>query len=315
MLRKLTFTLILSLAPVFLFAEAEHGIMIREAQIYISPDTNAAKLANIVRGREVHIIEKGAQSWVHVVAVLEQAQHYGEASREVTGWMLNKGIITNKTPDGDKIMYGEAVDSEAEASRRRGRKGADADARRLYYRVYEYFPQSLLAGEALYRAADIQWQLDKEDMASRPSAKERDPGTRPDIDQEAMKLVMKKFPGTKWADMAAFHLLDNKLCGDWQAQSKCPEKETEIYTKFADERPKAPNAAEALYNAAYRQAALIEIYKTEERLDKSKEAAPKAVALTQRVVSQYPNTDWSARALALQNKVQNGVPVFGRVVD
>ncbi len=315
MLRKFFVTLVLAVTPAFLFAQAEHGIMIREAQIYISPNTEAAKLANITRGREVHIIEKGAQNWVHVVAVLEQSQNYGDASRDITGWMLNKGIITNKTPDGDKILYGEAVDSEAEASRRGGRKGAAADARRLYYRVYDYFPQSPLAGEALYRAADIQWQIDKEDVATRPSAKDRDPGSRPEIDPDAMKLVMKKFPGTKWADMAAFHLLDNKMCGDWQAQSKCPETEAEIYTKFADERPKAPNAAEALYNAAYRYGALIEIYKVEEKLDKSKESGPKAVALTQRIVSQYPNTDWSARALALQNKVQNGIPVFGRAID
>src|SRR5512138_2277025 len=171
MLRKSFFTLVLAVTPAFLFAQAEHGIMIREAQIYISPNTEAAKLANITRGREVHIIEKGAQNWVHVVAVLEQSQNYGEGSRDITGWMLNKGIITNKTADGDKILYGEAVDSEAEASRRGGRKGAAADARRLYYRVFDYFPQSPLAGEALYRAADIQWQIDKEDVSTRPSAK------------------------------------------------------------------------------------------------------------------------------------------------
>jgi outer membrane protein assembly factor BamD (BamD/ComL family) len=289
--------------------------MIREAQIYIAPDAGSAKLANITRGREVHIFEKSGQNWVHVVAVLDVSREFGEASHDITGWMLNKGIITNATPNGDKIIFGEAVDSEAEASRRHGRKGAADDARRLYYRVFEYFPQSPLAGEALYRAADIQWQLDKEDVASRPSSKERDPRSRLEINEDAMKQVMKKFPATKWADMAAFHLLDNKLCGDWQAESKCPEKEAEIYLKYADERPKSPNAAEALYNAAYRCAALVEIYKTEEKADKSKEAGPRAVNITQRIVSQYPNTDWSARALALQNKVQNGIPVFGREVD
>jgi hypothetical protein len=315
MFRKLAFIIALSVWPAFCFSQAEHGVMIREAQIYLSPDTGSAKLATITRGREVHTIEKSGQNWSHVVAVLEVGRDDGEGGREITGWMLNKGIISNATPNGDKILYGEAVDSEAEASRRRGRKGAAADARRLYYRVFEYFPQSPLAGEALYRAADIQWQIDKEDAGSRPSSKERDPRSRMEINEEGMKLVSKKFPGTKWADMAAFHLLDNKLCGDWQAESKCPEKEAEIYVKYADERPKAPNAAEALYNAAYRYAALVEIYKTEEKLDKSKEAGPRAVTLTQRIVSQYPNTDWSARAFALQNKVQNGIPVFGREVD
>ena len=41
-----------------------------------------------------------------------------------------------------------------------------------------------------------------------------------------MKQVMKKYPGTKWADLAAYHLIDNKLCGDWEALATCPEKET-----------------------------------------------------------------------------------------
>ena len=45
----------------------------------------------------------------------------------------------------------------------------------MYARTQEYFPNSPLAGEALYRAADIRWQLDVEDYRSRPSAKERDP--------------------------------------------------------------------------------------------------------------------------------------------
>ena len=44
---------------------------------------------------------------------------------------------------------------------------------------------------------------------------------------------------------AAYHLLDNKLCGDWQGESKCPEREAEVYEKYADEHPQSPVAAEA----------------------------------------------------------------------
>ena len=84
-----------------------------------------------------------------------------------------------------------------------------------------------------------------------------------------MKQVMKKFPDTKWAQLAAFHLLDNKLCGDWQGSSKCPDKEADIYEKYVKEHPESPAAPEALYNAASRRAALIEIYKTEEQPKKS----------------------------------------------
>jgi len=107
-----------------------------------------------------------------------------------------------------------------------------------------------------------------------------------------MKEVMKKFPGTKWAELAAFHLIDNKLCGDWQGSSKCPEKEAGTYEKYAAEHPQSPAAPEALYDAASRWSALIEIYKTENEGKKSDESKGKAIALAQKIASQYPQSDW-----------------------
>ena len=151
------------------------------------------------------------------------------------------------TPNGDKIVFGEAADSEDQASRRRGRRDAAQDAMRLYYRVYDLFPTSPLAAEGLYRAADIRWQMERSDVLTRPSARERDSYMRGQIDEEWMKLVIKKFPGTKWADLAAFHLIENKLCGDWQGASKCPEKEADMYEKYAKEHEQSPAAPEALY--------------------------------------------------------------------
>jgi TolA-binding protein len=219
--------------------------------------------------------------------------------------------VRTSAPQGDRILFGEAVNSEDEASRRHGRRGAADDARRLYYRVYDYFPNSPLAGEALYRAADIQWQIEKADVMSRPSAREKEAYLREGMDDQWMKQVMKKFPGSKWADLAAFHLIDNKLCGDWQGASKCPEKETELYEKYVKEHPQSPSAPEALYNAASRQAALIEIYKTEEQPKKSGDSRTRAIAIAQQLVSQYPQNDWSARGQALLFLVQQGVPTYG----
>ena len=109
------------------------------------------------------------------------------------------------------------------------------DALRLYRRVYDLFPTASLAGESLYRAADIKWQIDKADVMSRPSAREKENYLRQGMDEQLMKQVIKKFPGTKWAELASFHLLDNKLCGDWQGSSKCPEKEADLYEKYAKE--------------------------------------------------------------------------------
>ena len=80
-----------------------------------------------------------------------------------------------------------------------------------------------------------------------------------------MKKVIKKFPGTKWADLAAYRLLDNKTCGEWAAEAKCPEMEATLYMKYVDEHPQSPKTPEALYKAAWRYSALIVIYKSQQR--------------------------------------------------
>jgi outer membrane protein assembly factor BamD (BamD/ComL family) len=301
---------------------AERGVLVREAMIYLSPDATSNKLSEAGRGREMILLERTSK-WLHVEALLGFAVTPDPAfvededmeGKTVTGWILDTGLVWASTPNGDRILFGAAVDSEDEASRRHGRRGADQDALRLYRRVYDLFPTSPLAGEGLYRAADIKWQIEKSDVMTRPSARERDASLRQGMDEEPMKYVMKKFPGTKWADLAAFHLIDNKLCGDWQGTSKCPDKEAEMYEKYVKERPQSPSAPEALYDAAFRRAALIEIYKTEEQSKKSEESKNRAIALAQQLVSQYPQSDWSARGQIILYLLQQGVPTWGNVVQ
>jgi hypothetical protein len=286
----------------------ERAVSIRTAILYLSPDTSSQKLATIDRGREVAVLEHSGPQWLHVLASL------GE-DRDVSGWMFDKGLVRKTTPNGDQILFGEAADSEAEASRRGGRKGADRDALRLYARVAEYFPDSPLAGEAAYRSADIAWQLDVEDMRTRPSAKEKDPFMRHQMDEDQMRKVEKKYPHTKWADLAAFDLIDNKLCGDWQGDPKCPEKESAIYEKYVAEHPQSPKAAEALYDAAWRQSALIEIYRQREDQKKADESRSRAIELSQRIAQQFPNSDYAYRAQRLAYMLQQKIPTFGNVVD
>jgi outer membrane protein assembly factor BamD (BamD/ComL family) len=218
-------------------------------------------------------------------------------------------------PNGDKIIFGEAADSEDQASRRLGRRNAAQDAMRLYYRVYDLFPNSPLAAEGLYRSADIRWQMERADVMTRPSARQREAYMRGQIDEQWMKLVIKKFPGTKWADLAAFRLLENKLCGDWEGASKCPDKEAEMYEKYAGEHSQSPSAPEALYDAASRRAALIEIYKTEPNLKKSEESKTRALALAQKIVNDYGASDWALRAQRLVFYIQQGVPTYGNTAD
>jgi outer membrane protein assembly factor BamD (BamD/ComL family) len=311
--RSLLLISVVTAAQLGFAAATERGVMVRVAQIYLSPDASSARLATIDRGREVAVLEK-SREWAHVLASISEPTETSEG-RDVTGWILDKGIVRTSTPNGDKVLFGEAVASEQEASRRGGRKGADKEALRLYYRTAEYFPQSSLAGEALYRAADIRWQIDRADMFGRPSGK-GDPRNRLyGIDEELMKQVIKKFPHTKWAELAEYHLLDNKICGDWQGESKCPEKEAEVYEKYANEHPQSPVAAEALYNAAYRRSALIELYKSEGKTNHIGDAKARATALAQRIISNFPQSDWANRAQTLLYKLEQAIPTYGSAVE
>ncbi len=292
------------LVPAAFAAQAERALMVREAYIYLSPDLTSTRMTNLKLGQEVAILEK-SHEWLHITQV----------DGDVTGWILDKGVVRTSTPDGDKIVFGQAADSEAEASQRYARRDAAKDAMRLYQRMAEYFPQSPLAGEALYRAADIRWQEDALDVNTRPSAKERNSLLRGHIDEDWMREVMKKFPGTKWADLAAYHLIENKLCGDWAGDTKCPEKESELYEKYVRQHPQSPKAAEALYQAAWRQAALIQMYEDEHNSGRSSNARNKAVALARQIASQYAQTDWGSRAQTLLYSIEQGIPTYGNTIQ
>jgi hypothetical protein len=168
-----------------------------------------------------------------------------------------------------------------------------------------------LVPEASWRAADILWQLQKADAATRPSAKERDPYLRDQMDEDELKKVIKLYPHTRPAALAAFTLIDNKLCGDWQGSPKCPEKESEVYEKYAAEFPDGPRAAQALYQAVYRQAVLTDMYAADGNDSKSGAAHNNARELAERLKDKFPLTDFAARAAALVFKLDQGVPVYG----
>jgi hypothetical protein len=302
------------------FADAVRGTIVHEETMRVAPSADAARVGDVKRGNELIIIET-SRDWVHVEAILrapsneEGATEDESEGKAITGWLQNRSLVQSTTQDGDRIIFGEAADSEDQASRRRGRRDAAQDAMRLYYRLYDLMPASPLAAESLYRAADIRWQIERSDVMTRPSARERDAYMRGQMKEEWMKLVTKKYPTTKWADLAAFRLLENKLCGDWEGLSKCPDKEADIYENYAKDHPQSPAAAEALYNAAWRRAALIEIYKNEPNQKKAAESKDRALALTQKVMSQYGQGDWAYRAQRLSFYIQQGIATFGNASD
>src|SRR5258708_2394556 len=166
-------------ASTFAFADAHRGTLVHEETIRVAPNASAARVGEALRGHELIILDT-SRDWVHVEAILRvPSQEEGATDEEaegkaITGWVRTKGLVTSTTQDGDRIIFGEAADSEDQASRRRGRRDAAQDAMRLYFRVYALIPTSPLAAASLYRAADIRWQIGRAEVVSRPSAHARE---------------------------------------------------------------------------------------------------------------------------------------------
>jgi hypothetical protein len=292
---------------------------LRVTWLYIAPDTTSQKVDRVQIGREMVVAEHSGP-WLRVYANTDiQEAHqrdapligHDEITPPISGWLEAKGIVIETTPGGDLVLMGEAANQESLASDPRGPVNAAQSARLLYRRLVEMFPKSPLVPEASWRAADILWQLQKADASSRPSAREREPYLRDQMDEDELKKVIKLYPHTRPAELAAFTLIDNKLCGDWQGSPKCPEKESESYEKYAAEVPDGPRTAQALYQAVYRQAVLTDMYAADGSDSKSNAAHAHAKELAARLKEKFPQSDYAARAVALVFKLDEGVPVYG----
>jgi outer membrane protein assembly factor BamD (BamD/ComL family) len=271
-------------------------------------------------GREMVVAEKSGP-WVRVYAntdIQEQMNQRDEPmigsdqnTPPISGWMEAKGVVQVSTPDGDQILMGAAAGEESLASDPRGPANAAQSARLLYRRVVEMFPNSPLAPEAAWRSADIQWQLEKNDVSTLPSAHEKEAYLRAQMDEDALHKVVRNYPHTRWAAFAAFDLIDNKVCGDWQGSPQCPEKEADIYIKYADEYPDGPRTAQALYLAVYRLAVLTDMFAADGNDKKSGEAHDEARTVAAQLKTHFADSDYTRRATALVYKLDEGVPVYG----
>ena len=279
-------------------ADQGHATLIREEYLYTSAGANSQKLQQLNRGSDLTVLESSTadgQPWMKVSLAADQAQ----VSKEVTGWIPGKALVSASTPNGDQIVFGQAVSSEREAEDRHGRKSAAEDALRLYSRVPQLFSSSPLAAEGLWRAADIRWQLAKADRS----------GKAPD--EKYLQEVITKFPQSKQAELAAYELLDSKLCKEWRGLPDCPTRESAAYEQYAKDHPKSPKATEALFNAAWRQATLVDIYRLSEDHEKSDAARKKAIALAQQVQDQSSDPGWKARAVDLVYKLNMKIVLYG----
>ncbi len=294
--------------------------VLRITPLYVSPDPSAQRVDKVQIGREMVVAEKSGP-WMRVYANTDIEELRSKDTPEIgsdddtpppiSGWLQAKGIVEESTPNGDQIIMGAAANEEALASDPRGPANAAQSARLLYRRVAEMFPNSPLAPQAAWRAADIEWQIEKADAATRPSAREKDPYMRDLMDEDELRKVIKYYPGTRWAALAAFDLIDNKLCGDWQGSEQCPAKEADVYEKYADQYPDGPRTAQALYDAVYRAAVLTNMFQADGNDKKTDQAHDHARELTDRLKQHFPDSDYTLRAGMLVYKLDQGVPVFG----
>lgn len=295
------------------------------ANVFVAADGESQKASQVEPGHEVTVMERNGQ-WVRVFANTDvnddedrpdkpEFEDPAAKPAPAAGWMRDKGMVGPTTREGDMILYGAAANLEEQAEEPHAPKNAALEAGLLYRRVYEYFPDSTLAPEAAWRSADIQWRLEKRDVSTLPSAKEQESYLRPQIYEGDMRKLMKLYPGSKQAALAAYELIDNKLCGDWQGLPKCPEEEAKLYERYASQYPDGPKAAEALYNATYREGVLVTMYTVQDDRKREEAAAKQAQDLAAELKQDYPKTDYAARAASIAFKVAQGIPVYGNDLD
>ncbi len=302
------------------YDRSARATVLHDAVVYVSPDDASQKVGQVTPGHEVVVIQHNGP-WVKVFSNTDTPDDQDpdktpefsseDAPSPESGWIKDKGIVTPATPNGDAILYGAAANLEDEASRPHARKDAAAGAHLLYERVFQYFPSSPLDGDAAYRSADIRWQIDKADISTLPSAKEQEAYLRPTIYEGDMKRILKQYPGSRYAALASYDLIDNKLCGDWQGLPKCPEMEARLYMKYVDQWPESPKGPEAQFNAVYRYGVLVSMYMVDDDKKRADAAAKQTQTLADDMRIRFPKSDFTYRAESIAFRVSQGIPIYG----
>jgi hypothetical protein len=304
------------------YEKSARATVIHSANVYVAADDTSQRIAVVNPGHEVVMIEKSGP-WVRVFAntdtetdseevpLMQQDQPVAVTS----GWIKAHGIVDAHTDNGDAILFGAAANLEEQASQPHAPKFSAQSAHLLYKRVAEYFPKSPLAPESAWRSADIRWQLEKQDISTLPSAHEKESFLRPQIYEGEMKRIIKTWPQSKWSAFAAYALIDNQLCGDWQGLPQCPDKEASLYERYANAYPDGPRTAEALYNAAYREGALVDMYAEADNRKRAADSANHAKKIAGYLQKGFPQSDFAARAAALVFRIDQQIAIYGNDRD
>ena len=287
--------------------------------LYVYADTHAQRVTRVQAGREMVVAEINGP-WMRVFANTDaptenrsDAPLLGDNDKPVpvTGWLLARNVLVSTTPGGDQVLMGQAATMESLASDARGPRDAAQAARLLYLRLQEFYPDSPLVPEAAWRAADIRWQFDKADVEQLPSAREKEAYLREQIDEAEMRKIIHTWPGSRQADLAAWNLLENKVCGTWQGDPRCPSKEAALYEDYATRHPKSPRATEALYDAAYRMAVVHDMATAAGDSHRADQALREVEGIGDFLLKNFAHSDYASRTAALVYELQHGIAVYG----
>jgi len=275
-------------------AALQKAIVLAPATLYLSPDKTSAKVGQVRPGMGIGI-QSTSGNFVQIFA-------------GASGWIENHGYVTLDNPQAPELIFGAAVGYENQAETLSGQDEAARDAARLYLSIYSDFPASTRAAEALYRGAEIPWEVKLSEMPRR-----RTPEERQFPDDAMLRRVESKFPGTPWAARAAYQLIiEHFTCGDWTEKPQCVEKEIGQYKDYLGKYPSGPYSAEAAYDALYRAGIAWTLYSrpgAHQNPGKADQYKRQVAQEADAIARNYPGTDWAAQAALLAFKVGRGTPL------
>ena len=135
-------------APAQKLPQSPHATVIRPAPLYLQPDTASDKLTTVAPGRELSVLERSGP-WLRVQTNTDDEKVRAEdqpvftnepEAHSYTGWIEDKTAVTTDTPNGEAILFGEAISFEQAAAAPRPPADAAQTARRLYRLDAELFP-------------------------------------------------------------------------------------------------------------------------------------------------------------------------------
>jgi hypothetical protein len=108
------------LPPVKMPKNGTLATIVRDAELYSNADDNSDRMANVLPGRELVVVERNGK-WLRVFANTDTPDtreadrpEFGSETeaQPISGWIIDKGIVDINTPRGDQILFGAADQTE-----------------------------------------------------------------------------------------------------------------------------------------------------------------------------------------------------------